>query len=196
MDLSTMFHRKYSVGALCGIPFVGVKAFVEIFSDVPAGGNCLLLHASHVYIDDKEIEGTFTKKVFTNGYGCCAGAVRAAAYTEHLVKGAITNITSSGTTNIQQFFINQMLLPYSQRLQSAMEPMVELSYVTLDAQTELIDQVVAKSCCHIHNDGHIVLVGGIQINTPYGMSDYFLPLRFDVVDKQGKIIERFCHRKT
>jgi hypothetical protein len=33
------------------------------------------------------------------------------------------------------------------------------------------------------------MLGGIQINTPDGISDYFLPLSFDLRNNQGKIVK-------
>jgi hypothetical protein len=31
-------------------------------------------------------------------------------------------------------------------------------------------------------------LGGLQINTPEGLSDYFLPLRFEVRDSSNKLV--------
>jgi len=37
--------------------------------------------------------------------------------------------------------------------------------------------------------GKIAVLGGIQINTPEGMSDYFKPLSFEIYDNSGKLVE-------
>jgi hypothetical protein len=41
----------------------------------------------------------------------------------------------------------------------------------------------------MEGDGNIALLGGIQINTPEGISDYFLPLTFELRNSNGKVIE-------
>ena len=67
--------------------------------------------------------------------------------------------------------------------------MCELPYALYDAQNELMSQILAKGASHVES-GKIALLGGIQINTPAGMSDYFLPLRFDVFNNEGAAIDR------
>ena len=42
---------------------------------------------------------------------------------------------------------------------------------------------------YIHRDTHTRTVGGVQINTPAGVSDYFLPLVFELRNADGKV----CH---
>ena len=89
----------------------------------------------------------------------------------------------------QQTFVGQLLLPHAERVHAAEDPMCELPYALYDAQNELMSQILAKGASHVES-GKIALLGGIQINTPAGMSDYFLPLRFDVFNNEGAAIDR------
>jgi hypothetical protein len=68
---------------------------------------------------------------------------------------------------------------------------VELPYALFDAQDELMQKIVAKGCSNVAGNGKIALLGGIQINTPEGMADYFLPLRFDIRDNRGVVFDDF-----
>ena len=44
-------------------------------------------------------------------------------------------------------------------------------------------------CNNLPENSLIAVVGGIHINTPSGMSDFFLPLSFDIRDSQGNLIK-------
>ena len=91
----------------------------------------------------------------------------------------------------QQNYVGSMLLPYGERLTKAKDTMVELPYALFEAQDELMLKVVEKGASAVSGNGKIALLGGIQINTPDGMSDYFLPLRFELRENSGKRIEVF-----
>jgi hypothetical protein len=83
-----------------------------------------------------------------------------------------------------------MLLPHGERLENAEEPMVELPYALFDAQDELMQQILAKGAPEVSGrGGKIALLGGIQINTPEGISDYFLPLKFDLYNTKGHVVD-------
>jgi len=67
--------------------------------------------------------------------------------------------------------------------------MVELPYVLYDAQKELITDVVSTSAGAVSGDGKIAVLGGIQINTPPGIHDYYLPLSLEVYDNTGRKVD-------
>merc|ERR1712051_307064 len=86
------------------------------------------------------------------------------------------------------YFVGSMLMPYAERLDAAEEKMKELPYALYDAQTELMGRIVEKSGGAVA-DGTTAVLGGIQINTPPGYSDYFLPLSFKLYDNEGKEVD-------
>jgi hypothetical protein len=53
----------------------------------------------------------------------------------------------------------------------------------------MMTDVVTTAAGAVGGDGKIAVVGGIQINTPPGQSDYYLPLSFEVYDNKGKKLE-------
>jgi hypothetical protein len=66
---------------------------------------------------------------------------------------------------------------------------VELPLALYDAQKEMMEEIVAKGCQEVGGDGKIALLGGIQINTVEGESDYFLPLDFKVMSNKAALIK-------
>jgi Limiting CO2-inducible proteins B/C beta carbonyic anhydrases len=68
------------------------------------------------------------------------------------------------------------------------DKMIELPYALFEAQDEYMLTMIRKNGMNVKNGGTIGLLGGIQINTPEGMSDYFLPLRFEIRNSSGKLV--------
>lgn len=175
-----------------------------VAQQIPSGGSCIVVYGPHVGMDHQGTLGT----VQGGPEKCCASAIAAACTVLSLVQQQQSPSLGTGdtdrpllatqqqsqppeendATNAQQTFLQNMLLPYANRLQCCEEIMAELPYVLYDAQTELMEKIVRKGCRPMAGNGKIALLGGIQINTPKGMSDYFLPLRFDLLDNQGNIV--------
>jgi len=124
------------------------------------------------------------------GGSCCGSAVAAAIYVNSVRKGAMEVNLPTCALDAQQAYVGAMLLPHGERLENAEEPMVELPYALFDAQDELMQQILAKGAPEVSGrGGKIALLGGIQINTPEGISDYFLPLKFDLYNTKGHVVD-------
>jgi hypothetical protein len=86
--------------------------------------------------------------------------------------------------------VNNLLLPYGERLGKAEDVMAELPLALFDAQKAIMDQIIAKGCQAVGGSGRIALLGGVQINTPEEESDYFLPLSFEIrTNKNEKLAD-------
>jgi len=88
----------------------------------------------------------------------------------------------------QQAYVGDMLLPYAKQIAESEDPMVELPFSLFQAQDKLMQKIVLRKRHLIPGNGRIALLGGIQINTPDGVSDYFLPLRFEVLRNSGNVV--------
>ena len=89
----------------------------------------------------------------------------------------------------QQAYVNAQLAPYGERLLMAADQNIELPYALFDAQKNMMEKIVEKGSGAMEGNGYIAMLGGIQINTPEGTSDYFLPLSFDLKNSQGKLVK-------
>jgi Limiting CO2-inducible proteins B/C beta carbonyic anhydrases len=192
-DLAGIYGHYFTMGGIAGVPFGGVTAFGSMATHIPDGGSCLVVYGPHVGIDAQGKVGTVKRRGRTDGGICCDSAVAAANYVKGVVQDGLEPVGAPvDAFDAEQIFVGNMLLPHGKRLQHAEEPMAELPYAMYDAQTELIDKIVAKGCATVVGGGMIALLGGIQINTPDRMSDYFLPLRFDVLNNRGELVEKIC----
>lgn len=187
-ELRQKFDDNFSIGGLCGFPFGGLTSFGSMAHHIPEDGSCVILYAPHVGIDWDGTVGKTNRRGHAGSGACCGpaqaalhyvGAVRAGDRQEADVPDSILDA--------QQTWIEKTLLTHGERLEKAEEPNVELVHALLDCQTKLVNEIIQKGCGQLKSYSKIALVGGIQINTPEGTADYFLPKRFDLLDHKGEL---------
>jgi hypothetical protein len=184
------FGDHFNLGGLAGFPFAGVTGFGAMAHHIPDGGSCLIVYGPHVGIDANGKVGTVDRRGRQKAGSCCGSGVAAAIYVNSVRKGAVAAETPIDPLDAQQAYVGAMLLPHGERLEKADEPMVELPYAMFDAQDELMMKILEKGAAQVSGrGGKIALLGGIQINTPDGLSDYFLPLKFDLYNTKGHVID-------
>jgi hypothetical protein len=191
--LAKQYDEPFVMGGLAGFPFGGVTSFGAMAHHIPDGGSCLVVYGPHVGIDDMGAVGTVNRRGRVKGGACCGSA---AAALGKIRKGAMVPSTADGSAppmidslDVQQAYVDANLAPYAERLLAADDRNIELPYALYDAQKKMMDGIVAKGASAMEGSGYIAMLGGIQINTPDGISDYFLPLSFDLRNNQGKIVK-------
>ena len=184
-DLARVYGHHFSMGGLAGFPFGGVTAFGAMAAHIPDGGNCLVVYGPHVGVNSEGTVGTVERVGRAHGGSCCGSAVAAAGFVKGGGSGDLQ--ATSDPIDAQQMFVGNMLMPHAARLAEADDEMVELPLALYDAQDELMGRIVEKAGGNVAN-GKIALLGGVQINTPVDMSDYFLPLRFEVRKNDGEVL--------
>lgn len=190
-ELGGIYGRSFlNLGGLAGFPFCGVTGFAAMLSHVPDGGSCLVVYGPHVGIDSEGNVGKINHRERFKAASCCSSAVAAASYASDVVIGKQKEIPPpDDPLDAQQNYVARMILPHGNRIRTASKPMVELPYAMFDVQDELMRRIVNMACDEV-DEGKIAILGGIHINTPDELSDYFLPLRFDVVDSRGVLVDR------
>jgi Limiting CO2-inducible proteins B/C beta carbonyic anhydrases len=192
-DLEAEFTQSFTMGGLAGFAFGGLTSFGAMASHIPDDGNCLIVYGPHVGVDSEGNIGTVNRRGRENGGVCCGSAAAAAGHVHQLYCQSTSDspaaVATSDPLDAQQAFVNQLLLPYGKRLAEANDKSVELPKALFDAQNELMQRIVARGCSKVEGNGKIAMVGGVQINTPQGMQDYFLPLSFELRNNKGELIE-------
>jgi hypothetical protein len=191
-ELAKQYDEPFVMGGLAGFPFGGVTSFGAMAHHIPDGGSCLVVYGPHVGVDSMGSVGTVNRRGRVKGGSCCGSA---AAALSKIRKGAMIP-KADGTAppmidsiDAQQAYVEANLAPYAERLLAADDRNIELPYALYDAQKQMMDGIVAKGASAMEGNGYIALLGGIQINTPDGITDYFLPLSFDLRNNQGKIVK-------
>lgn len=188
-DLAAVFDTNFNMGGLAGFPFGGATSFGAMASHIPDGGDCVVVYGPHVGVDSTGAVGTTERRGKEAGGACCGSAVAASGYVAGVLGGDAPAPLPTDALDAQQFFVGSMLMPYADRLDKADEKMVELPYALYDAQTDLMKKILKKSGSAV-GSGKTYVVGGVQINTPPGETDYFLPKSFEVYDNTGSMVEK------
>lgn len=184
------YKETFSLGGLAGFPFSGVTGFGAMAHHIPDGGSCIVVYGPHVGVDKDGKVGTVNRRGRNKGGACCGSAVAAAGYVTKVLKGEAEPLPGPSEPNdAQQLFVGSMLLPYAERLSKAADPMVELPYATFEPLDDLMQKILAKGASQVEGGGKIAVLGGIQINTPEGMTDYFMPLKFELRNSQNQVLE-------
>ena len=190
-SLIDAFGDNFSMGGLAGFAFGGVTSFGAMAHHIPAGGSCLIVYGPHVGIDSHGKVGKINRRGRPNSGPCCGSAAAAAGYVEGVRRGKAKAKTPSRPLDAQQYFVGSMLLPHAERLARAKDPMVELPHALYEVQDELMLKILTGGSQEVGGDGKIALLGGIQINTPSGAPDYFLPKKFEIRNNKGQLLENF-----
>jgi len=147
-----------------------------------------VVYGPHVGVDSRGNVGTVDRRGRSHGGACCGSGVAAAKYVESVTQGGQKADLPVDPLDAQQAYVGDMLLPYANQLAQAADPMVELPFSLFQAQDKLMQKIVLRQRSLIPGNGRIALLGGIQINTPDGVTDYFLPLRFEVLRNSGDTV--------
>ena len=197
-SLKEIYGYNFSMGGLAGFAFGGVTSFGAMANHIPTNGSCLIVYGPHVGIDKDGIVGKINRVGRPGPSGACCGSATAAyGYCQMVLNGECkeTKVNPDDFVDAQQVMVGSALLPHGQRLKDAATPEVELPFALFDCQDDLMQRIVAKACGEVATDntpngcgGKIALLGGIQINTPNGMPEYFLPQKFVLLNNKGEIV--------
>jgi Limiting CO2-inducible proteins B/C beta carbonyic anhydrases len=128
---------------------------------------------------------------------CCGSAIAASNYVKGITDGgAVIRTAIQEFTDFQQGAVQELILPHGKRLSDAGEDrMKELPYALYDSQDMLMQSIVQAGAKGGKKNG-FALLGGIQINTAPDTLDYFHPLRFDLVNTKGEVVENLLPKLT
>ena len=169
-----------------GFPFGGVTSFGAMAHHIPDDGSCLILYGPHVGIDLDGNVGKINRRGREGSGACCGSAAAACGYVKSVHEGESKQVMPSDALDAQQYFVGNMLLPQAGRILASADADVELPLALFDVQDEFMKNIVAKGCGEVAGEGNIALLGGIQINTPGGTSEYFLPKVFEIRNNKGE----------
>lgn len=189
-DFSAVYGDNFSMGGLAGFAFGGVTSFGAMAHHIPKDGSCLVVYGPHVGVDSDGAVGKINRRGRDVSGACCGSAAAAAGYVSMVTSGEIQPADiPNDPLDAQQTWVGKKLSVHGERLKKAEEPTVELPLALFDCQDELMKKIVSKGCGEVAGKGLIALLGGIQINTPTGSSDYFLPKVFELRNNKGEVVE-------
>lgn len=190
-EFRAVYGSNFNMGGVAGFPFGGVTSFGALMHHIPPQhGCCLIVYGPHVGIDLDGVVGKVNRNGHHGSGACCNTAVASMAYVKAVRSGqTIHSPDPSDPMDAQQVFVDNALLSQGERLEKAGNPDVELPHALFDCQDDLMGRIIAKCTKDIPEGTSIALLGGIQVNTPTGTADYFLPKKFELLDSKGSLVE-------
>lgn len=198
-DLNGIYGNNFNLGGLAGFPFAGKTGFGNMAIHIPDDGHCLVVYGPHVGLAADGTIGKVERAGIELIDNCCASAIAASKYVKSITDGnaPVTTTMFQDFFDFQQGAVQELILPHGRRLAAAESQgeggehcnlrMKELPKALFESQDLLIRDIIEKSSRGIKKD--LALLGGIQINTGPETLDYFLPLRFDLIDNSGEVLE-------
>jgi len=189
-ELSAKYGHAFTMGGLAGYCFGGNVGFGNMLHHAPGDGNCLLLYGPHLGID---MDGTFGKVNRENQKGsseCCGPAHFCMEYCKKVRAGERKAPTApADITESQQTWVCKELMPFMDRIEEAENPKCELPACLFESQDKIIHRILDEASHQLNSGAHIALLGGITINTPEWLPEYFLPKTFVMINDDGEIIK-------
>lgn len=190
-ELRDAYGQNFSIGGIAGFSFGGNTAFGAMAHHIPTDGQVVIVYGPHVGIDYDGIVGKVNRRGHKGSGSCCNSAKASLAYVKAVKEGVkIHSPDPSDPIDAQQVFVDSALMPHADRCLSAEDSQVELPHAIYDCQTDLLKRIMDKCCPRdIPKGTKIALLGGIQVNTPEGTPEYFLPKSFALLNSDGTVME-------
>jgi len=162
----------FCLGGISGAPLTGKTGYNAFAHHVPDNGNIVLLFGPHVGITSTGEVGSTLRSGQSNHSTACGATIGAYNALCHC-----TSIDDEFDQNdFQMDWIKSRIAPHMTQISESENPMSALAYQAFDMVQGKLDEVINMELC----SGNVVLIGGIQINLPDGMDDYFQPMMFEV----------------
>lgn len=189
-ELKAIYGQNFSFGGIAGFPFGGCTAFGGMCHHIPKDGSCLIVYASHTGIDFDGVVGKVNRRGHHGSGTCCVASTASLAYVKAVNEGRVIHSPDpSDPIDAQQVFVDSAVMKHSDRLLNSTNPEVELPHVIYECQKELMERIIAKCVDDIPEGTSLAILGGVQVNTPVGTPDYFLPKTFNLCDSNGEVVE-------
>ena len=166
----------FIMGGLGGLPFAGQTGMTAFAHHIPDEGSAFIFYGPHIGLTlEGDLGKMYRPRQEQTGNSC--GALMLAL--SRLQKEGYTPVLNED--DYQQMKLEESLLPYRTQLLDSTHPEKTIT----EATYEIIHQKIhahLKSCKNEFHVEKVALLGGIIINTDYGLDDYFDARNFEVID--------------
>eukprot|EP00413_Alexandrium_margalefii_P035407 CAMPEP_0204588764 /NCGR_PEP_ID=MMETSP0661-20131031/48803_1 /ASSEMBLY_ACC=CAM_ASM_000606 /TAXON_ID=109239 /ORGANISM="Alexandrium margalefi, Strain AMGDE01CS-322" /LENGTH=301 /DNA_ID=CAMNT_0051598603 /DNA_START=67 /DNA_END=972 /DNA_ORIENTATION=+ len=168
--LTKYYGRTFPLGGIGGAPYAGKTGFMAFSHHVPDNGHVLIIFGPHIGFSPDGEAGKFLRTGQAALSTSC-GAVIAA--NSQLSSGA--NMPAD-PSDMEQSWLRAKLKSVVPEVAASKQPMVDLVMAAYkEVEKEMMTIITTD-----YGPGHLVLLGGIQINMPYPSPGYFYPLHFSI----------------
>jgi hypothetical protein len=179
------YGENFPMGGLAGYPFSGFTgegAFAHHAPDRSKVQHIFVTYGPHLGISEKGELGKVKRRGMNHQTTACGSAIAAYDQIKQAWEKEEIAIPEFNPHDQQQYWIQMILAKHTPKLIHSEQPMcsvVEILYQEIDKEMMALWRHESKSFT-----GLVALLGGIQINTPIGQEDYFLPKRFGIYNTE------------
>ncbi len=166
----------FIMGGLGGLPFAGQTGMTAFAHHIPDEGSAFIFYGPHIGITlEGDLGKMYRPRQEQTGNSC--GALMLAL--SRLRDDTYTPVLNED--DYQQMKLEENLLPFREKILHSENPEKAIT----EATYEIINQKIhahLKACKNEFHVDKVTLLGGIIINTDYGLDDYFDARNFEVID--------------
>jgi len=166
----------FIMGGLGGIPFVGRTGMTAFAHHIPDEGSAFIFYGPHIGITlDGDMGKMYRPRQESTGNSCGALMLALSRLGDENYKPVIND------DDYQQMKLEESLLPYRDDIVNSDNPEKAITEATYEIIHKKVKENVMACKDEFHGD-RVTLLGGIIINTDYGLDDYFDAKNFEVID--------------
>ena len=169
----------FIMGGLGGIPFAGQTGMTAFAHHVPDSGSAFIFYGPHIGVTlYGELGKMYRPRQENTGNSCGALMLALSRFQDSDYKPVIND------DDYQQMKLEESLIPYRDRILNSSNSAKAIT----EAAYEVIDKKIHEhlvTCKNEFQAEKVTLLGGIIINTDYGLDDYFDARNFEIIDMKS-----------
>lgn len=176
--MSKFYGKVFPLGGIGGAPYVGKTGFMAFSHHVPDDGHVIVVFGPHIGFTLDAEAGKFLREGQAAISTACGAVI--AAHSQ-----CMSGSMASDPQDAQQSWLRSKLKAHTRAVAASENPMVELVMKAYQAVEEEVLAIVNTD----FGTGNLVLVGGIQINMPYPMNGFWMPMHFSIRSKDMEPVD-------
>ena len=166
----------FIMGGLGGLPFAGQTGMTAFAHHIPDEGSAFIFYGPHIGITlEGDLGKMYRPRQENTGNSCGALMLALSRFSDDAYRPVLNE------DDYQQMKLEESLLPYKDQVLKSDNPEKAITEATYDIIDKKIHAHI-KSCKDEFPVDTVTLLGGIIINTDYGLDDYFDARNFEVID--------------
>ena len=169
----------FIMGGLGGLPFAGQTGMTAFAHHIPDSGSAFIFYGPHIGVTlYGELGKMYRPRQENTGNSCGALMLALSRLQDENYKPVIND------EDYQQMKLEENLLPYREKILNS----INSAKAITEATYEIIDKQIHDHLVTCKNEFHVdrvTLLGGIIINTDYGLDDYFDARNFEIIDMKS-----------
>ena len=165
----------FIMGGLGGIPFAGQTGMTAFAHHIPDQGSAFIFYGPHIGVTlEGELGKMYRPRQEGTGNSCGALMLALSRLEDKNYKPVFSD------DDYQQMKLEESLLPYREDIFNSKNPQKAITEATYKIINDKIYKYI-KTCKDEFPVDRVTLLGGIIINTDYGLDDYFDARNFEVI---------------